>query len=76
MNGMENEAEKLAKQASRQEVGPPINPGRQEENPSEDGENTPLEDEDEDADAEEEGEEGAGETLPALSTRSKLKRNT
>jgi hypothetical protein len=64
MNGVENEAEKLVKQVSRRDVESPTIPGRQEEYPSEDGENTPLEEEDED----EEG-EGIREASPALSTR-------
>jgi len=66
MNGVENEAEKLVKQVSRRDVGSPTIPDRQEEYPSEDGENTLLEDEHEDVD---DGEEGTREGPPALSTR-------
>ena len=49
MNGMENEAEKLVKQASRRDVGSST---ITEKYPSADGENIPLEEEHEDVECE------------------------
>lgn len=74
MNGVENEAEKLVKQASRGDVGSSNIPGRQEEYSSEDDENMQLEDEREDI--VEDSEEEAREASPALSTGSKSTRKT